>query len=107
MKEKASNKSIRLANILKPPSTIKAPKPAQNDPPVANNTKRVKKPDQNPAAAIISKIRSKTASSTLTKAWNIDMEPSTKDKVKYPYLVSYNSNILGIKSTKVNPMNGK
>ena len=35
------------------------------------------------------------------------MKPTSKEKAQYPHLISYNSNILGIKLAKVNPMHGK
>ena len=48
-----------------------------------------------------------TATQNLAQKWALGLQPALKDKAKHPHLISYNSNILGIKSAKVNPMHGK
>ena len=35
------------------------------------------------------------------------MEPTAKEQAKHPHLIGYNTNILGIKTAKVNPLHGK
>ena len=94
--------SITLARILNPLHTPRASAVKSKDPPAEKRIKQADASEHKTPVAKAKKTSTTTSAQALTKKLEISLESTSKEKAKHPHLISHKSNILGIKSAKVN-----